>query len=287
MEITIRRARPEDADACARIILDAFRNVAKQHNFPDDFPHDEVANHMSAGMIADPRFYSVVAEIDGKVVGSNFLDERDAIRGVGPITVDPDVQCKGVGRKLMDTVIERGKGAVGIRLIQEAYNRTSLSLYTALGFDVIEPVVIISGKLSGSISSGATQRPMEASDLDECAALCKRVHGFDRINELTDNLQRMRPFVVRRSGKLTAYCGAANFYLLNHGVAETEQDMRDLLLGAGNELKTDIAFLLPTRQSSLFRWCLSQRMRIVKPLNLMAMGEYHAPRGCFFPSISY
>jgi hypothetical protein len=39
----------------------------------------------------------VVAEIDGRVVGSNFLDERGPVRGVGPITVDPAAQGRGSG----------------------------------------------------------------------------------------------------------------------------------------------------------------------------------------------
>jgi hypothetical protein len=63
--------------------------------------------------------------------------------------------------------------------------------------------------------------------------------------------------------------------------------MKELLVGAAKAMNEPIGVLLPTRQSSLFRWCLSQRMRILKPLTLMSMGEYQEPRGCFFPSIIY
>jgi len=38
---------------------------------------------------------------------------------------------------------------------------------------------------------------------------------------------------------------------------------------------------------SLFRWCLKHGMRMIKPLTLMAMGEYHEPRGCYLPSVGY
>src|SRR3954452_11692373 len=155
MNITIREARPADANDCARIMFSAFTDIARQHNFAVDFPSAELAHVIARGSIADPRFFGVVAEIDGEVVGSNFLDERDAIRGVGPITVDPSLQCKGVGRKLMDAVIERGRCTKSIRLVQEAYNRTSMSLYASLGFDVKEPLVIISGKLMGALSRDA------------------------------------------------------------------------------------------------------------------------------------
>jgi predicted N-acetyltransferase YhbS len=60
-------------------------------------------------LIGHPGFYSVVAEADGRIVGSNFLDERSPISGVGPITVDPNVQDAGVGRVLMRDVMRRAR----------------------------------------------------------------------------------------------------------------------------------------------------------------------------------
>lgn len=287
MDIHIRKLTPADADACAKIIYSAFTTIAAQHNFPADFPNFEAAVGLIRMVTHHPKCFGVVAEVDGKIIGSNFLDERDAIKGVGPITVDPASQCKGVGRKLMEAVIERGRGARGIRLLQEAYNRTSMALYTSLGFDVKEPIVVLVGKISGEPSSGAQVLPMRQEHLDDCAQLCQTVHGIDRTNELRDAIAHLRPFVLLKNGKLTAYCSAANFYLLNHGVAQSEQDMRDLLIGAAEAMNEPVGILLPTRQSSLFRWCLAQRMRILKPFTLMSMGLYDEPRGIFFPSIAY
>ena len=86
-------------------------------------------------MLANPKFYSVVAEIDGRIVGSNFLDERNSIAGVGPITVDPTVQNRAIGRRLMDAVYDRAteKDFAGVRLIQAGFHTRSLSLYAKLG----------------------------------------------------------------------------------------------------------------------------------------------------------
>ena len=67
-------------------------------------------------------------------MGSNFLDERGPIRGVGPITVVPEAQKSGIGRRLMEAVITRGAEARGIRLFQDSFNLQSLSLYASLGF---------------------------------------------------------------------------------------------------------------------------------------------------------
>jgi hypothetical protein len=43
MPVTIRPATPADALECGRILYAAFATIAKQHNFPPDFPSVEVA----------------------------------------------------------------------------------------------------------------------------------------------------------------------------------------------------------------------------------------------------
>ncbi len=155
--------------------------------------------------IQHPKIWGVVAERDGRIVGSNFLDERSPIRGVGPITVAPDGQNAGVGRRQMQAVLERGAEAPGIRLLQDAFHMRSLSLYESLGFDVKERVALVSGKPRGGPDSGVQVRPLEDRDLDECEALCQKVHGYERTNELEDALQAFSPFVAVRDGRVTAY----------------------------------------------------------------------------------
>src|SRR5207253_6515167 len=75
---------------------------------------------------------------DALPICSNFMDERNPIAGVGPITVDPAVQNMRVGRRLMDDVHQRAvqKAFAGVRLVQAAYHNRSLSLYAKLGYDV-------------------------------------------------------------------------------------------------------------------------------------------------------
>src|SRR5215204_4098113 len=64
---------------------------------------------------------------------------------IGPITVDPSVQGGGVGRQLMQAVIERARGAMGARLVQDAFNTRSYSLYASIGFDLREPLLLMRG----------------------------------------------------------------------------------------------------------------------------------------------
>jgi predicted N-acetyltransferase YhbS len=285
--IHIRVATPADADACGRIIYQAFEGIAKRHGFSPDFPDVETAIQLAQSFIAHPSVFAVVAEKSGRVIGSNFLSEGDAIRGVGPITVDPRLQGDGVGRRLMAAVLERGNGAAGIRLLQDAFNMRSVSLYASLGFEVREPVLVMTGRPASKPASGTTVRPLTERDLGACNALYARIHGFSRASDLADAVRLLAPVVSERDGRVTGYLTAPTFWLANHGVAETEEDMKALIVGARAANAEPLSFLLPVRQASLFRWCLGEGLKAAKPMTLMSMGKYQTPNGSYVPSVFY
>jgi predicted N-acetyltransferase YhbS len=285
-QVTLREPTADDAAALAQIVFDAFGDIHDHHRFTRDFPVLEAATGLIDNWLAHPLVWGVVAEVDGRVVGSNFLDERDPIAGVGPITVDPHGQNSGVGRALMEAALERGKDAPGVRLLQDAFHMRSLCLYESLGFDVEEPVAVTTGKPRSEPVDGVEVRPLTEDDVEECGALCERVHGFPRANELRDATHAFAPFVAVRDGRITAYASSVTFWPMNHGVAATDDDMRALLLGAAAAVDDPIAFLVPLR-SPLFRWSLGEGLRLVKPMNVMALGAYHEPRGSWFPSVLY
>jgi hypothetical protein len=162
----------------------------------------------------------------------------------------------------------------------------SLSLYESLGFDVKEPVGLVTGRPRSGPDRRVQARPLEENDLEECEELCKNVHGYERTGELRDAVQALAPFVAVRDEQIVAYASAVSFWPMNHGVANTEDDMKVLLLGAGAAVEEPLAFLVPLR-SGLFRWCLEEGLRLVKPMNLMALRDYREPRGSWFPSVLY
>lgn len=286
MSVIIREINIGDAEIAGKFIYEAFRGIAEQHNFPLDFPSEEAARGFAQMWISHPQIYGVAAE-NREFMGSNFLTEFDEIRGVGPITVSPNVQARGTGRKLMEAVIERGKDAAGIRLVQAAYNTRSMSLYASLGFDIKEPLALMEGKPTGEVSEDVTVRPMTADDLEACGALCKKVHGFARNGELGLCLQGFKPFVAIRKDRIAAYASTLSMWHLNHGVAENERDLQDLLVLASAKLGEPVSFLLPTRQATFHRWALQAGLRMAQPMTLMATGEYHEPKGSWFPSVLY
>jgi GNAT superfamily N-acetyltransferase len=285
-KITLREPEATDAARCAEIVFEAFGALHDHHRFQRDFPALEAAAGLLDMFIAHPQIWGVLAEVDGQIVGSNFLDERSPIRGVGPITVAPEGQDSGVGRRLMEAVLERGKEAPGIRLLQDAFHMRSLALYEMLGFDVKEGVAVVTGSPRERAPSDHEVRPLEDQDLDACEELCLAVHGYERTNELRDAQQAFTPFVALRDGRIVAYASAVNFWPMNHGVAQTAADMQALIIGAAASIDEPLAFLAPLR-SELFRWSLQQGLRLVKPMNVMALGDYRDPQGSWFPSVLY
>ncbi len=279
----MRIARPEDAALCGPICYAAFHNINTRHNFPPDFPSPEATTGLLTGLFSNPRFYCVVAEVDGKLVGSNCMDERGSIAGVGPITVDPSAQNNGAGRKLMEAVIARAdeRGNAGVRLVQAAFHNRSLSLYARLGFEAREPLSCMQGKPLARPVPGCEVRPAQAEDLAATSRICGLVHGHDREEEVADAIQNGTAKVVERGGRITGYTTGMAFF--GHSVGETLIDLQALIAAA--ESFEGPGILVPTRNAPLFRWCLESGLRVVQPLTLMSMGLYNEPRGAWLPSI--
>jgi hypothetical protein len=171
--------------------------------------------------------------------------------------------------------------------VQDSFNTRSVALYASLGFEVKEPLLLMRGTPRSGPSSDFTVRSMTEEDLGSCGSVSMAIHGIERDHELRGALRNFTPFVVEREGRISGYMSAATFWLMNHGVAETDRDMKALISGAGALSSEPLSFLLPTRQASLFRWCLDEGMRVVKPMTLMARGEYKQPEGAYFPSVLY
>jgi GNAT superfamily N-acetyltransferase len=283
--VAIRRASAADAEVCGRICFEAFTALANRHNFPPDFPVPEVAIGVLSAMFSHPEFYCVVAEEDGKIIGSNCLDERSPIAGVGPVTVDASVQNRAAGRALMQAVLTRAaeRKFAGVRLVQAAYHNRSLSLYAKLGFVVREPLSCMQGPAMKKILPGYSVRPAVAEDLAACNDLCLRVHGHNRAGELQDAIQLGTATVAERGGRVTSYASSMAFS--GHAVGESNEDLKALIAAAAAFQGPGI--LVPSRNAELFLWCLEGGLRVVQPLTLMTMGLYNEPAGAYLPSILY
>ncbi len=285
MKPTFRSGTVEDATVCGQICYEAFKAIAEQHNFPPDFPSPDIAVGLFSQILTRSDVYSVVAEVDGEIVGSNFLWEGDTIAGVGPITVASNAQNAGIGHRLMESVLERAdaRRQVGVRLVQAAYHNRSLSVYSKLGFQAREPLSIIQGPPLRLELPGYGVRQAIIEDLTACDALCRGVHGHDRHGEIAHAIADGTATVVEHNGRITGY--ATNVGFLAHAIGWTNEELK-ALIGAASAFMGP-GFLLPTRNTELLQWCLNHSLRVVQPMTLMSLGPYQKPSGSFLPSILY
>src|SRR5947209_4936890 len=110
-QIIIRSATYADIEACGRICYEGFRAVNERHGFASIFSSVETATRRVAALMQHGAVFSVVAESqdDGTILGFSFLSERDPVRAIGPIVVDPAVHARGVGRRLRSEERRVGK----------------------------------------------------------------------------------------------------------------------------------------------------------------------------------
>ncbi len=210
----------------------------------------------------------------------------DPVAGVGPITVDPAIQGRGLGRKLMEAVLDHAAqhGIERVRLMQDSFNTASLSLYASLGFDVRETVGVMRAPASAKTDSAI--RLATAADGAALDELCQRFYKVSRRGEVAEWSSHGIPTLVREMG------GCVRGYLipgmLGHGVAETEADALALIAQISRYAPPGMGlFFLPLRQTSLYRSALRSGCRLSKVMTLMTRGPYEEPDHVWLPSILY
>ena len=286
MAIEIVPAKVEHVAELGRICYEAFKDISDKHHFPTDFHSAAFARQIMGMLIQRETEYGVTAMVDGQPAGSNFLLTADEVAGLGPISVEVSLQGRGVGRALMQSVIDHGRssGIVMIRLLQDAFNMTSLALYASLGFDTKHPVALMD--VAPGEEPDPTVRPVTPDDLPVIEEMSRGIYRANRRGEVGSNIGGpFQPFARERNGRIVGYYTLG---MLGHGVAETEDDMFALLREVARQAPPDARrCLLPIREGSLYRRCLEAGFRNVKVMNLMALGPYEEPEGVWLPSVLY
>jgi predicted N-acetyltransferase YhbS len=285
--ITIELIRPvaADGEALADVCYRAFKDISEKHGYESDFYNIEFAQMVISGCIANESGYSVAARVDGTLVGSNFFSFTDEVAGVGPVSVDPPRQSAGIGRALMKDLLREAKerGIERVRLMQDAFNMTSLALYASLGFDTRHPVVL----LDPAPERHPDVRPMTPDDLDSVESLSRDIYKVSRRDDAGQHIGRgpFKPFVRERNGRVVGYFVIG---MPGHGCAESDDDLLALAQHAATEAPPEIArCFCPLRESSLYRKFLAAGFRNRKVMNLMTLGPYDEPEGAWMPSVGY
>ena len=122
-----------------------------------------------------------VAEQDGAVVGTGLCwKQGDGHASLGMIIVSPEHQGKGIGRELMQLVLEE----LGDRCVLLNATAAGQPLYERMGFAAIGTLCQHQGILAAippvALDGGARVRPAGPEDLPAIVALANRATGMAR-----------------------------------------------------------------------------------------------------------
>jgi N-acetylglutamate synthase-like GNAT family acetyltransferase len=100
--IEIRLMRQSDIPQADRIVRLAFGTFL---GLPDPLSFMGDASYVKTRYMADPSA-ALVAEVDGKLVGSNFALNWGSVGIFGPLTIHPDLWNKGVAKRLLEKTMD-------------------------------------------------------------------------------------------------------------------------------------------------------------------------------------
>ena len=153
MEVRIRPLTKKDlpeADRIMRLAFGTFLGVPEPEKF------GEGADHVRTRWVADPTS-AFGAEVNGRLVGSNFAAKLGSFGYFGPLTVHPDFWDRGVAKRLLEPTMELfTKWAVArIALFTFAHSPKHLGLYQKFGFWPRSLTLLMSKTAeNGNVSAG-------------------------------------------------------------------------------------------------------------------------------------
>ncbi len=290
MSLSVRPIGEKDAEACGRIGYESHKAISSAHGYPPEQPSEECAIGLVRMILGNPNSWGVLAERQGRVLGSVFLHRfpQSPVAVIGPLTVRPSAEGAGAGRMLMDSAISqaRKQNYHQIRLVQSPSHIRSFVLYTKCGFTLREPLFLMQGRpLKDSVNQGDKNvcPVLDEDDISKCNDLCKLVHGFSREMELRHAKGQGVATMVVQEGTVMGY--SAGIGMFGHSVAKTNKHLKALITNAPAIL--GLGFFVPARNRELIGWLLENGFRIEWPANLMTMGQYQEPLTPFLPSLAY
>lgn len=291
MAPTLTTILPEKTEDVGTLVYEAFRDIAERHNFEPAFESPELAQLIVRLLAQTEGYESYLLVEDGRPLACNFGDERDEVVGVGPVAVAVGQQGRGLGRQVMEALLERAEqgGFASVRLLQAAYNMQSFALYQRLGFEVKDTLAVLLGRPPADEEPRDRLREYTADDLDACDALHRDVLGFGRRHDIEFMANMAPPVVVERDGELAGYLTRfpGEEVFLTHGVARDERALRDLIIGTAKAVPADLRFALPTSMAETLRWAIGAGFRLTELNTYMVRGEYEKPMGAWIPSPFY
>lgn len=203
----IRNMTGADVERAGEILFRAFNGVSLENGYGVRMHNLKVATGWAWSILHYVHSEVLVAEVDHRVVGLCCLNPRGQLGNIGPVAVDPDFQGHAIGRELMRALLKRAEGMQSLRVIQEAFNRASFSLYYSLKF------IPVANVLELCLNESAEQKPYQCNmiselsgqDLDVLYAYDSQRSTLDRREDLIYYARWGKVFVYREQMQLHGF----------------------------------------------------------------------------------
>jgi GNAT superfamily N-acetyltransferase len=130
--VTVRTLRQDELPEADRIMRLAFGTFI---GLPDPMAFMGDADYVRTRWAAEPAS-ALAAELDGRLVGTNFVTRWGSVGFFGPLTVEPSLWDRGVARALLDVTMGLFDdwGVVHRGLFTFPHSPKHLALYESYGF---------------------------------------------------------------------------------------------------------------------------------------------------------
>ena len=161
------------ADEIFRVAFGTFLGGPSRRRFG-------TADYVRTRWAADPQA-AFAATVEGEVAGSNFAANWGSVGYFGPLTVRPDLWDQGVGRRLMEPVMECFDtwGNRHLGLFTFSHSPKHLELYRRYGFWPRFLTAIMKKQVAGSaaVPGRVLYGQLPAAEQPDALSLCRALTG--------------------------------------------------------------------------------------------------------------
>lgn len=168
------------ADRIVRLAFGTYLGIPDPESFMGD------AEYVRGRWRADPSA-AFVAEVDGDLVGSNFASNWGSFGFFGPLTIRPDLWDRGIGRSLVEPVVECFDrwGMTFSGLYTFAHSTKHVGLYQKFGFNPRFLTAIMSKSVDPAVRTPGWRTLSESTSTGELRDITNSIYaGLDVTNEI-------------------------------------------------------------------------------------------------------